>query len=108
MRTIRTSFFATAAVTAAAAVSLLSAAPAQAAPALNCKFSSSGRTLSAYCYDSGTDGKEFRARVGCAVWSGGYEVYSRYGTWRTQSGGTWSSASCDSGHYAVRHGVALR
>ncbi len=108
MRSIRMSMTATAAVTAAAAAALLSAAPAQAAPAVNCTFSASGRTLSAYCYNSGTDGTQFRARVGCAVWQGGYEVYSRYGTWRTQSGGSWSSASCDSGHYVVKHGVSLR
>lgn len=105
-RRLRLTGLAAAVATSAAVV--VSAAPAHAV-SLDCDMKRSGSyTLKAYCRNAGTTGTQFRVRVGCAVWSGGYEIYSRYGTWRNQSGGVWSSASCDVGHYVVTHGVAVR
>lgn len=78
------------------------------ASAASCTYWKSGpNQWSAVCPDS-MPGTQFRAGVGCALWSGGYVIYNRYGQWTRQGTGYASKAACDAGHYVVQHSIGFR
>lgn len=77
--------------------SLGAVAPAQAVPS-GCSASSSGRTVTAYCYTSAA-GTYFRAVAQCyyVTPTGSYDYASWYGAWQVQGDPLSSTATCGTG-----------